>query len=346
MRSRRPSNILGGSKFAGAVPLLDAFITEEFLRKFFKFHAATVSTAVCLAVVLSHVPATNAQEIPEPPATEQVPESPPAPAIPHMEADPSPGMLDTGFHALYELKFKEAREQFLAYQKARPEDPLGKVAEAASYLFEQFNEKGVLTSEFFLDDDRFLGGVEGSPSQNRNSDFLRANREARAVAKKRVKLDPRDAHGLLVLTMTDGMESNYMAMIEKKQLAALSLMRQAESEANTLLGINPDEKDAYVALGMSNYVIGCLPGYKKAFLWFGGVRGDRNRGIQQMQSAAEHGHYLKPFAQILLALAYEREHQAERAQPLLAALSVQFPANPIFAHELELIGKRPPARKR
>jgi hypothetical protein len=307
------------------------------LRKFFRFQTVPVSIAICLAVALWHAPAAVAQETPEP-------SSPPP--VPRMEADPSASMLDTGFRALYELNFKGAREQFFAYQKARPDDPLGKVAEAASYLFEEFNDKGVLTSEFFLNDDRFLGGVEGSPAENRNSNFLRANHEARAVAKKRVKSDPRDAHGLLVLTMTDGMESNYMAMIEKKQLPALSLMRQAESEANTLLGINPDEKDAYVALGMSNYVIGCLPSYKRAFLWFGGVHGDRNRGIQQMQSAAEHGHYLQPFAKILLALAYEREHQSERAQPLLAALSAQFPANPIFAHELELIGKKQPSRKR
>jgi hypothetical protein len=286
---------------------------------------------MCLSVALWHAPIAIAQDSPEPSS---------APEIPRMEADTSLAMLDTGFHALYGLNFKEAREQFLAYQKARPEDPLGKVAEAASYLFEEFNEKGVLTSDFFLNDDKFLGGVEGNPAQNRNSDFLRANHEARDVAKRRVKSDPHDAHGLLVLTMTDGMESNYMAMIEKKQLPALSLMRQAESEANTLLAINPDEKDAYVALGMSNYVIGCLPGYKKAFLWFGGVHGDRTRGMQQMQSAAEHGHYLQPFAKILLALAYEREHQAERAQPLLASLSAQFPANPIFAHELDLIEKK------
>ena len=336
MRGRWHSNILGPKSFKCG-PLLDVFVAEEVLRIFFRFQAARVSVAICLAVALLHAPAARAQEALEPASP---------PAVPRMEADPSAGMLDTGFHALYELKFKEAREQFLAYQKARPDDPLGKVAEAASYLFEQFNDKGVLTSEFFLNDDKFLGGVEGSAAENRNSDFLRVNHEARAVAKKLVKSDPRDAHGLLVLTMTDGMESNYMAMIEKKQLPALSLMRQAESEANTLLGINPDEKDAYVALGMSNYVIGCLPGYKKAFLWFGGVHGDRNRGIMQMKSAAEHGHYLQPFAKILLALAYEREHQSERAQPLLAALSAQFPSNTIFAHELELIGKKPPSRKR
>ena len=141
--------------------------------------------------------------------------------------------------------------------------------------------------------------------------------------------------------MTDGMESDYDALIEKKQLAGLSMMRRAESEANTLLAIDPTAQDAYLALGASNYVIGSLPAYKRFFLKVGGVHGDKDRGIQQMQLAADHGHYLKPFAKILLALGYEREHQTDRARILLAELTAQFPENPIFAHELALIQDAP-----
>jgi hypothetical protein len=258
-------------------------------------------------------------------------------AAPRIVADPAAGMLDAGFHNLYELNFKDARAEFFAYQQAHPDDPMGKAAEAASYLFEQFNEKGILTSAFFLNDDRFLGGIEGSPNDNRNAQFLDANRQAHDIAKKAVKANPHDVHGLLVLTLTDGMESNYAAFIEKKQMAALSSMRQAESEANTLLKVDPTAMDAYVALGMSNYVIGSLPSYKKMFLWFGGVHGDRTRGMQQMTQAAEDGHYLKPFAKVMLALAYEREKQPERARPLLAELSALFPKNSVFAHELALV---------
>src|SRR5580700_10445205 len=65
--------------------------------------------------------------------------------------------LDTGFHLLYELKPVEARAQFEAWQKSHPQDPLGYASEAASYLFEECYRQGVLTSDFFLDDKRFLG---------------------------------------------------------------------------------------------------------------------------------------------------------------------------------------------
>jgi hypothetical protein len=264
-------------------------------------------------------------------------QSPAKPSAPIMEADASAQLLESGYRHLYELNFEAGRKDFQAYQRMRPDDPLGKASEAASYLFEQFNAKGVLTSEFFLNDDKFLGGVAGSASQNRNAAFLETNGQAREQAKARIKTNPRDMQGLLVLTITDGMESDYDALIIKKQLEGLTMMRHAEAEANAVLAIDPTEQDANVALGMSNYVIGCLPSYKRAFLWFGGLHGDRTRGMEQMQSAAEHGHYLQPFAKVMLALAYEREHKPERAKELLSQLATQFPDNPVFARELALV---------
>jgi hypothetical protein len=260
-----------------------------------------------------------------------------APNVPVMSADPTPALLETGFHQLYGLDFNGARQEFRAYQKARPADPLGKAAEAASYLFEEFDVKGVLSSDFFLNDNKLLRGLDGDPAENANPAFVSANTQARAMAKQRLKSDPDDTNAMLVLTMTDGMESDYDQVIERKQIPAVSLTRQAETEASKLLAVDPNAKDAYVALGAGHYIIGCLPAYKRAFLWFGGIRGDRERGMHEMQVAASQGHYLRPFAKILLALAYRREHQPDRARLLLAELTQQFPTNPRFAYELSLL---------
>ncbi len=255
---------------------------------------------------------------------------------PEMRSGPS---LEEAFNHLYRLQFPQARIEITAYQNLHPNDALGKAAEAAAYLFEEFEQKGVLTSAFFLDDKRFLGGVEGSPEVNRNLKFLEANRQARAMAQERLRNYSRDPDPLLVLSIADGMESNYDAMIEKKQLASLSMLKQADAEATKVLSIDPDAKDAYVSLGSANYIIGCLPGYKKAFLWFGGVHGDKQRGIEQMQSAASGGHFLRPFAKIMLALAYEREHQYREAGALLAELHKEFPENPHFSAEMAIAEK-------
>jgi hypothetical protein len=259
---------------------------------------------------------------------------------PTMQADNSTKLLESGFGHLYQLKFDAARTDFFAYQKARPDDPMGKAAESASYLFEQFNQKGVLTSEFFLSDQKFLGGVEGTAEQNKNVRFLEANEAARNMAKTHLKTDAKNIRSLLVLTMVDGMESDYDALIIKKQLEGLKMMKQAEAEANTLLASDNSMQDANVALGMSNYVIGCLPSYKRAFLFFGGMHGDRTRGMAQMESAANGGHYFKPFAEVMLALAYEREHDNANAQKWLERLATEYPDNPVFQRELAIVNKK------
>jgi hypothetical protein len=258
-------------------------------------------------------------------------------ALPRIEAAPSSGMLETGFRNLYELDFKGGREKFVNYQKLQPHDPMGKAAEAASYLYEQFNNKGIFTSDFFLSDEKFLGGAIGTPAENRNDNFLNANHNAREMAENMLKSDPHDKQALLVITMTDGMEADYDALLVKKQMAGLSLTKQADAEAAKLLAVDPSAEDAYMALGAANYVIGCLPSYKRAFLWFGGIHGDRDKGLEQLQRAADHGHYMKGFAKSWLALAYEREHEPEQARRLLQELVAEYPSNPLYAKELALL---------
>jgi hypothetical protein len=140
----------------------------------------------------------------------------------------------------------------------------------------------------------------------------------------------------MTLAMADGMESDYDELIEKKQLASLSMLREADSYANKALAVDAHALDAYVSLGSANYIIGCLPGYKKAFLWMGGIHGDRVRGMSQLQQAAQGGHYLRPFAKIMLALASEREHQYTQAADLLSQLVQEFPENPHFSKELTI----------
>lgn len=251
-----------------------------------------------------------------------------------------PPKIETAFRRMYELRFDEARAEILAYRSARPDDPFGAVAEAASYLFEEFDREGVLTSEFFLDDDRFLGGITGTPNPERRAAFLAANDRAREMARKRLELNPDDPDGLFALTLADGMQGDFEAVIEKRQISALGSIRRAEQMARRLLAVRADAQDAYVALGAANYIIGSLPAYKRFFLWFGGVRGDRQRGMEQLQMAAERGHYLRPLAKAFLALAAEREGQFDRALALFQDLAREFPANPIFAREAALAQTR------
>jgi len=251
--------------------------------------------------------------------------------------------LDAGFHLLYELKPEEARNQFEALRKSHPENPLGSAAIAASYLFEECFRQGVLTSEFFLDDERFLGKIPLKPDPVLRAAFFAADKQAQDLAQLQLKSNPEDPNALFAMALSVGMQADYASLIDKKQLDSLKKIREADTYAKKLLAIAPDAADAYLGLGTANYIIGSLSGFKRFFLGFAGIHGDKKAGIQQLQIAADRGRYLRPFAKILLALAALREKKPELARVQLGELVAEFPGNQLFTSELAKLKKLPAA---
>jgi hypothetical protein len=249
--------------------------------------------------------------------------------------------LDAGYRFLYEQKFPEARERFSGWSARNPADPFGHISLAASFLFEEFYRQGIMTSDYFLDDKRFLRGIDGEPDDARMSAFHDAIARAESAAAKLLKKDPSDADALFALTLAEGMHSNASSLLEKKQFEALRQIKQADRYAKQLLSVRPDASDAWMALGSANYIIGSLSGTARFFLWFGGVHGDRVLGMEQLEKTAAGGRYLQPYAKILLALAARREGQEELARRLLLELTREFPASPLFAAEYARVEERP-----
>ena len=249
--------------------------------------------------------------------------------------------LEDGFRLLYVQKYPEARVKFSAWTSEHPADPFGFVAMAASNLFEEFYRQGVMTSDFFLDDKKFLRGIEGKPDPERMKNFRAELEQARKLSKERLAKDKHDAAALFALTLAAGMESNADSILDKKHVDGLKRMKEANEHAKLLLAERPDANDAWVAPGSADYIIGCLSGGVRAVLWFGGIHGDKKLGMELVGKTAEKGRYLKPFAKVLLALAARREKQEALAQKLLRELTEEFPDSPLFAAEYAKAMGRP-----
>ena len=249
--------------------------------------------------------------------------------------------LSSGFHSLYAQNFPEAREKFNNWESQHPEEPFGQVALAASYLFEELYRQDVLSSDFFLNEKRFLHGIEGNPDPARMKSFQDALDRARKLAKERLAKNARDPEAFFALTLAAGMESNADLVLKKQRLESLKRLKEANEYAKQLLAEQPDANDAYVALGSANYIIGSLSGGARFMLWFGGVHGDKKLGMQQLGKTIENGRYLQPFAKILLALAARREKQNPLAQKLFLELSEEFPESALYAAEYAKAMGRP-----
>jgi hypothetical protein len=104
--------------------------------------------------------------------------------------------------------------------------------------------------------------------------------------------------------------------------------------AERLLETHPDYYDAWVAVGVENYMLSVKPAPIRWLLRLGGGETDRALGLEKLQITAEKGRYLLPFARLLLAVAALREHDAGSARDILQDLAKEFPHNPLYVQEL------------
>ncbi len=253
--------------------------------------------------------------------------------------------LASGFHLLYTQNFAEGREKFADWESQHPDEPFVQVAVAASYLFEEFYRQDVLSSDFFLNEKKFLNGIDGKPDPGRMKSFQEAIQHARKLARQRLEKNAKDPEALFALALSAGMESDAAMILKKQHLEALKRLKEANEHARQLLAQQPDANDAYVALGAANYIIGSLSGGARFMLRFGGIHGDKKLGMEQLGKTIENGRYLQPFAKILLALAARREKQNPLAQKLFHELSEEFPESALYAAEYaKTMGRPIPAK--
>jgi len=242
--------------------------------------------------------------------------------------------LDQGFRLLYNLDFDEAHRVFLSWQREHPQDPVGPTAEAAGLLFSEFHRLGVLESQFYADDKSFLGREKVVPDPRVRDGFNAALARAQTAATARLATSPQDRDALFAMTLSAGLQADYAAMIEKRNLPSLRYTREANDWAAKLLAVDPNCYDAHVATGFSKYIVGSMAAPVRWIMRLGGIAGDKKQGIAELQLTADHGQYLGPFARILLAIAYVRDKDSSRARGVLAALRDEFPKNPLFAREI------------
>jgi hypothetical protein len=242
--------------------------------------------------------------------------------------------LDHSYQAMYNLDFDLAFREADTAKAADKDDPMPWVAQACAALFREFERLHILRSELFSSDNSFDGRSAHAWDPQSRQEFENALAQGERRAQAWLARNPGDVRALFALTLINGLRADDAALISKKNMAALSYIKSADAYAERLLARAPDYYDAYLATGMGKYIIGGKAAPVRWVLRLGGIKGDQEEGVRELKLAAEHGHFLAPFARILLAFDDMRHKNKAAARSKLAALHQQFPNNTLFIQEL------------
>jgi hypothetical protein len=262
------------------------------------------------------------------------------------DGGPANETLRAAVDDLYESNFEASRQTLSEYSASHPQDPLPYSMKAATYLFAELERAGALKGNFLSEDRNVQRGVDYKPDGRASAALEDAVKLTRKYARIRLLEQPADRNALLAMCIVTGVQRDYLALVEHKLRESYSFIRESNVYAKRLLQADPTAYDAYLTKGFTEYLVANLPFYLRWMMSLDEVTGTREQGLNDLQVAAQSGQYLKPFAQLLLAMFYLREKREDKTEEILAQLTEQYPANKTFRAEYDkLRAKRATNRK-
>lgn len=247
--------------------------------------------------------------------------------------------IERAFERLYNFDFDAADRILDRHLAAEPGDHFAHGIRASSLLFRELHRMAILESEFFADDERIRDRRGLKPDAELRRRLYAAVGRCRAGAEAALQRSPGDAGAMFSMALSYGVQTDYVALVEKRQIAGLSSAKQSQAWAARALRIDPEFHDAHLTQGISEYLIGSLPFFVRWFVRMEGVEGDKRKAVETLTRVAERGRHLGPFARILLALIYLREKQPAASHAELLRLARDYPENPLFRKELAKVAQ-------
>lgn len=246
-----------------------------------------------------------------------------------------------GYAANYNLNYVTARTNFEEIRKRWPQHPAGDLYVANIIWLEHLYKLRRLQTGLYQNES-FYAGFEGSKEEGETGDSVEAKVDrdfrtlmtsAKTKALTLVNANRNDAHAKYYLGAVYSVLAAYEASTARKFWSALRNGSKGIDAHQQVLKLKPDYYDAYLSVGLYDYIIGNLPFPVKALIAMGGVRGNKERGIKQLNSIIEHNAENADDARVMLIGIYQNENKPEEALTILQDFTSRYPNNFLFRLE-------------
>ena len=196
-------------------------------------------------------------------------------------------LLRDGLNQMYRYDLKEADESFDQLVRRFPEHPIGYMHKAEVVWWHALRD---------------------NKNPKLEADFERYTDLAISKGDHLLKKNPKDFYALLYVAGSYGNRTRYNVYIKKSYYRAMRAGIKGYDFVGPAQTLRPNYVDCLIGTGAYNYFAGSIPTLMKLFSWMFTQGGDKEKGIQQLELAAQKGEYGQIAAKmVLLGCLLQRE---------------------------------------
>ncbi|HWP43150.1 MAG TPA: hypothetical protein VNO14_07955 [Blastocatellia bacterium] len=239
-----------------------------------------------------------------------------------------------GNDALYNLDYATAQERFLQMTKMAPDHPAGYVSLANNMWLETLNASRRLSTSVYTSGSFYSQDAgEDKVDPKRDREFNNLIKHAIKVAQDRLARDPKDVEALYYEAAAMGLRAGYNVTVKRSFRRAIGDANESIKLQKKVVKLDPQYIDAYLSIGLYEYVIDSLPTFWRILARVAGLSGSKQKGIEHLEMVAQRGKYTADDARVLLIGIYSRERKPEKALEIINDLAVRYPRNYLFGLE-------------
>jgi tetratricopeptide (TPR) repeat protein len=247
-----------------------------------------------------------------------------------------------GGEAMFNIDYTTAVAKFEEIRKRLPHHPAGDLYLATALWLRHLNKSRRLQTGLYRSGSSFYAGADKAREETEgdavDAGVDRAFRDRMAQAKTKalalVAKNKNDADALYFLGSFYGVMAGYEASTARKFFSAMRNGSRCVDAHEKVLKLKPDYYDAYLSVGLYDYIVGSLPFGYKALATMVGIRGNKKRGITRLQTLVDKNTVTSDDARVMLLAVFRNEKRDDDALSLLEQLSSKYPKNYLLKLEI------------
>jgi tetratricopeptide (TPR) repeat protein len=232
-----------------------------------------------------------------------------------------------GFDYVYNLDYEEARAAFENLRQQYPRHPGPPLYLALTLWQRELFRRQDLGLDRLVSPESFMQATgRQMPVEDRNA-FLKYIGESQAFSRAILNERPGDRDARYFLGAAHGALAAFALTIEHDKRETFRQGRQAYQYHLGIVMEQPDYYDAYVTLGLYEYVVANLPWYVKWIAQIAGYKGTQERSFKYLRTAIARSRFVSVNARNLLVVLCLREKLYDEALQNAQFLHSEYPRN-------------------